>query len=178
MPGELKYAIFDTKMGWVGILGSSKGIWRATLPQPSTKDARRLLGKPTNYAEPSPHLFASLIERFQAYFNGGKVDFTDELDLAGATPFQCQVWQATRLIPYGNTTSYSWIAKQIGKPGASRAVGQALGRNPMPIIIPCHRVVNNDGKLGGFSGGLTMKRYLLHLETLVSSNHDNTQHHT
>ncbi len=90
--------------------------------------------------------------------------FPDELDLSTATPFQRQVWEKTRLIPYGETRSYSWVAEQIGKPGAARAVGQALGRNPLPIIIPCHRVVASDGKLCGFAGGLGMKRRLLSLE--------------
>jgi len=75
------------------------------------------------------------------------------------------VWQATRLIPYGETRSYLWVAVQIGKPGAARAVGQALGRNPLPVIIPCHRVIASDGGLGGFTGGLVMKRRLLELET-------------
>jgi methylated-DNA-[protein]-cysteine S-methyltransferase len=164
MPEPIKYITFDTTKGWVGILGSSKGILRATLPQPSAQDARRLLGEPVNYAEPSPGLFASLIKRFQAYFSGGRIDFPDSLDLSGATPFQRQTWQATRLIPYGGTRSYQWVARQTGKPGASRAVGQALARNPLPIIIPCHRVVNADGRLGGFGGGLETKILLLRLE--------------
>jgi methylated-DNA-[protein]-cysteine S-methyltransferase len=178
MPEPLKYITFDTTKGWVGILGSSKGILRTTLPQPSAQDAHRLLGEPANCAEPSPDLFVSLIERFQAYFSGGRIDFPDELDLSGATPFQRRAWLATRLIPYGDTRSYQWVAKQTGKWGASRAVGQALGRNPLPIIIPCHRVVNADGRLGGFSGGLETKKRLLHLEAQASSNHNSTTDHT
>jgi methylated-DNA-[protein]-cysteine S-methyltransferase len=167
MTEELKYAIFSTKMGWLGILGSSKGIRQTTLPQPSAQDARRLLGKSLDYTEPAPNLFQDLIERFQAYFSGDKIDFPDEFDLSGATTFQCQVWEVTRLIPYGDTRSYKWIAEQIRKSGASRAVGQALAKNPLPILIPCHRVVNVDGRLGGFSGGLGMKRQLLNLEAQV-----------
>jgi methylated-DNA-[protein]-cysteine S-methyltransferase len=164
MTEELKYAIFSTKMGWVGILGSREGIRRTTLPQPSAQDARRLLGEPSDYAEPAPNLFQDLRERFQAYFREDKIDFPEKLDLSGATPFQRQVWEVTRLIPYGDTRSYKWVAEQIGKPGASRAVGQALAKNPLPILIPCHRVVNTDGRLGGFSDGLGMKRRLLRLE--------------
>jgi len=90
--------------------------------------------------------------------------FPDRLDLSGATPFQRMVWEATRLIPYGETRSYAWVAGQVNKPGAARAVGQALGRNPLPIIIPCHRVIRGDGSLGGFSNGLEVKERLLHLE--------------
>ena len=164
MPEPLEYVTFETTKGWIGILGSSKGILRTTLPQPSAQDARRLLGEPASYAEPSPNPFTSLIKRFQAYLSGGRIDFPDEIDLSGATPFQRQTWQATKTIPYGDTRSYQWVARQTGKPGASQAVGQALARNPLPIIIPCHRVVNADGRLGGFGGGLDTKRWLLHLE--------------
>jgi methylated-DNA-[protein]-cysteine S-methyltransferase len=169
MTEQLVYTTFNTIMGWVGILGSSKGTRRTTLPRPSAQDARRLLGEPADYADPSPNLFQDLIERSQAYFNGDKIDFPDEFDLSGATPFQRQVWEITRLIPYGDTRSYKWVAEQIGKPGASRAVGQALAKNPLPILIPCHRVVSIDSRLGGFSGGLAMKRQLLHLESQVTT---------
>ena len=82
--------------------------------------------------------------------------------------FQREVWEATRLIAYGEARSYQWVAGQIKKPKATRAVGQALGSNPLPIIVPCHRVLASDGKLGGFTGGLDMKKNLLHLEGLRS----------
>jgi methylated-DNA-[protein]-cysteine S-methyltransferase len=177
MTNQPEHTIFATTMGWVGILGSSQGIQRTTLPQPSAQDACRLLGGPANCAEPSPKLFTSLIDRFQAYFDGAKVDFPDKLDLSGATPFQRQVWQITRLIPHGDTRSYKWVAEQIGKPGTSRTVGQALGKNPLPIIVPCHRVIASDGGLGGFSDGLDMKRRLLNLEAKVSSNRDSLRYH-
>jgi len=160
----LKYTTFNTDAGWVGILGSAKGLRRTTLPQRSVQEVRQLLGNGVNYATGAPHLFEDLMERLRTYLNGYKASFPDELDLSGATPFQREVWEKNRLIPYGETRSYSWIAARIGKPGAARAVGQALGRNPIPIIIPCHRVVASDGKLGGFSGGLEMKRHLLSLE--------------
>ncbi len=80
------------------------------------------------------------------------------------TPFQRKVWNAVKAIPYGETRSYKWVAKKIGNPKAARAVGQALKRNPLLIIIPCHRVICSDGKLGGFSQGLKKKRELLKLE--------------
>lgn len=106
-----------------------------------------------------------LIEPLEAYFRGEKVDFAKfNLDLSSATPFQRKVWEAARLIPYGETRSYRWISVQIGQPKAVRAVGQALGRNPLPVIIPCHRVIAGDGRLCGFSCGLEMKRALLRLE--------------
>jgi len=164
MTQELNYTIIDTDMGWIGILGSAKGLLSATLPQPSAQEVRRLLGDSINYATRSPHLFQDLTERLRIYFGGHKVNFPDELDLSRATAFQREVWETTRLIAYGETRSYTWVAEQIRKPRAVRAVGQALGRNPLPIIVPCHRVLTSNGKLGGFSGGIEVKKRLLHLE--------------
>ncbi len=166
--GELKYITFNADMGWVGILASAKGLLGTTLPQRSTQEACQLLSDSLNRATWSPHPFDDLVERLKIYFSGHKATFPDELDLSGATPFQREVWEITRLIPYGETRSYLWVAEQIRRPRAARAVGQTLSRNPLPIIVPCHRVVASDGKLGGFSGGLEMKKSLLWLETTAS----------
>lgn len=155
---------FNTEMGWVSILGSVQGVLGITLPQPSQQQARELLGNRISCAPASPHLFDSLVERLKNYLSGSRVDFPDRIDFSGATSFQRMVWKATRLIPYGETRSYAWVAEQINKPRAARAVGQALGRNPLPIIIPCHRVIRGDGSPGGFSNGLAVKERLLHLE--------------
>ncbi len=168
MTGELKYITFNTDMGWIGILGSAKGLLGTTLPQRSAQEVRQLLGDRVNCAIWSPRLFEDLMERLRIYFGGHKATFPDELDLSRATTFQREVWEITRLIPYGETKSYTWVAEQIGKPRAVRAVGQALGKNPLPIIVPCHRVLNIDGKLGGYNGGVEMKRYLLFLEASAS----------
>jgi methylated-DNA-[protein]-cysteine S-methyltransferase len=168
MTQALFYAVFKTASGWVGLLASKDGLRRTTLPQGSEEQARRGLGDSLEQATPAPHRFTETIARFQSYFNGIRVDFPDKLDLSGATPFQRRVWQAARLIPYGETRSYAWVAGQTGKPQAARATGQALGRNPLPVIIPCHRVLAADGGLGGFSGGLEMKRTLLELEHSLS----------
>ncbi|MBI4187568.1 MAG: methylated-DNA--[protein]-cysteine S-methyltransferase [Chloroflexi bacterium] len=160
----LRYTVFETTSGWVGILGSAKGLLGLTLAHPSREQALRLLGDGVNRAVRSPGLFQDLTERLRDYLDGHKVDFPDELDLGGATAFQRRVWEATMLIPYGETRSYAWIAGQVSKPGAARAVGQALSRNPLPVIIPCHRVVASDGTLGGYTGGLEMKKHLLSRE--------------
>lgn len=98
-----------------------------------------------------------------AYFAGKLRKFTVPLDLQG-TPFQLQVWSTLRKIPFGKVVSYGEEARMLGKPKAARAVGSANGRNPIPIIVPCHRVVAGDGSLGGYSAGLPMKRKLLALE--------------
>ena len=168
MPERLKYITFNTDIGWVGILSSAKGLLGTTLPQRSAQEACQLLGNSVNHATWSPHPFNGLMERLKAYFSGLRITFPDKLDLSRATNFQREVWEITRLIPYGETRSYAWVAERIKKPQAMRAVGQALSKNPLPIIVPCHRVVTSDGKLGGFSGGVEMKRQLLWLETSAS----------
>jgi len=168
MTSELGYVTFDTEMGWVGILASAKGLLATTLPQRSAEEANQLLGERVNQATWSPHLSADLVKRLKDYFSGHRVTFSDALDLSGGTPFQREVWETTWLIPYGETRTYLWVAEQTNKPGAARAVGQALGRNPLAIIVPCHRVVASDGGLGGFGGGLEMKQHLLYLEATAS----------
>ncbi|MBA7564430.1 Methylated-DNA--protein-cysteine methyltransferase [subsurface metagenome] len=168
MTQQLNYIIFNTDVGWIGILSSANGLLGITLPQRSAQEACQLLGNNVNHATWSPHLFDDLMERLRTYFSGHKVAFPDKLDLFRATHFQREVWEITRLIPYGETGSYAWVAEQIKRPKAMRAVGQALSKNPLPIIVPCHRVVASDGKLGGFSGGVEMKRYLLSLEASAS----------
>ena len=168
MREELRYITANSDGGWLGILGSAKGLLCVTLPQHSAQEAHQLLDDRANHATWSPHLFDNLIQRLRIYFSAHKVNFPDELDLSRATPFQREVWEITRLIPYGETRSYTWVAEQIKRPRIVRAVGQALGRNPLPVIVPCHRVLNIDGKLGGYSGGTKIKRHLLFLEATAS----------
>jgi len=167
MTGELRYTTFNTNRGWVGILGSSYGLLRTTLPQNSVQEAKRLLGDRVKEAVWSDNFFQDLVHCLRSYFSSHRVVLTHKLDLSPATAFQRQVWEITRLIPYGETRSYSWVAEQLGRAEAVRAVGRALARNPLPIIIPCHRVVAKDG-VGGYSGGVEMKKYLLYLETPAS----------
>lgn len=102
-----------------------------------------------------------------AYFHGHLKEFGKEIELCECTDFERQVWRCLEKIPYGETRTYKWIAEQIGKPKAMRAVGQALAKNPIPIVLPCHRVIQSDGSLGGYSGGIDIKdikRRLLNLE--------------
>jgi methylated-DNA-[protein]-cysteine S-methyltransferase len=103
------------------------------------------------------------IDQLKAYFAGTLRTFTLQLAPPG-TPFQQSVWQALQDIPYGETTSYGALARQLGKPQASRAVGAANGRNPLAIVIPCHRVIGSTGKLTGYAGGLDIKEALLDFE--------------
>lgn len=110
--------------------------------------------------------FQAATEQLNAYFAGERTEFDLALNPSG-TPFQCKVWDALRTIPYGEVRSYGEIAEQIGKPGAARAVGLANGRNPISIIVPCHRVIGASGALTGYGGGMERKRALLDLEAGV-----------
>jgi methylated-DNA-[protein]-cysteine S-methyltransferase len=107
--------------------------------------------------------FTEAIRQLKAYFMGDLKEFNLPLLLEGSE-FQKKVWKALCRIPYGTTISYGELARCIGKPLAARAVGGANGRNPLPIVIPCHRVINGNGQLGGYSCGLEIKKYLLNLE--------------
>lgn len=167
---KLDYFVFNTPLGWVGIQGSPKGLRRLVLPQSSQEQALRLLcecdlkqrGQSLSGAEAS--YFGDLPDRIRDYLSGEAVSFPDRLDLSWASLFQRSVWKVDQSIPYGETRTYSWVADKLGMPKAARAVGQALARNPLPIIIPCHRVIRSDGSLGGFGGGQDVKRLLLEIE--------------
>jgi len=110
-----------------------------------------------------PRGFEAAVEQLAAYFAGELTEFDLPLALAG-TPFQQRVWAELRLIPFGETVSYGELAQRLGQPTASRAVGLANGKNPVSIIVPCHRVVGSGGSLTGYGGGLPRKRYLLDFE--------------
>lgn len=108
-------------------------------------------------------VFADPIEQLRAYFARERQDFDVELRPEG-TPFQLRVWAELRRIPYGETISYAELARRVGTPNGFRAVGQANGRNPLSVIVPCHRVIGADGSLAGYGGGMERKRFLLDLE--------------
>lgn len=113
--------------------------------------------------DPAQEPFATAAAQLAAYFDGKLTEF--ELPLApDGTDFQRKVWDGLRAIPYGQTVSYGELARRIGSPAASRAVGLANGRNPIAIVVPCHRVIGSDGSLTGYGGGLDRKRFLLALE--------------
>jgi methylated-DNA-[protein]-cysteine S-methyltransferase len=107
--------------------------------------------------------FADVRRQLSEYFDGERLDFDVPLAMAG-TPFQRRVWDELREIPYGDTTTYGELARRLGRPSASRAVGLANGCNPVAVIVPCHRVIGSDGSLTGYGGGLERKRLLLDLE--------------
>jgi methylated-DNA-[protein]-cysteine S-methyltransferase len=124
---------------------------------------------PLARTERNPVALKTSTEQLQEYFAGARKRFDLPLDLTRLTPFQLSVLQTARGIPPGSVRTYGQVARTLGKPKASRAVGQALGRNPIPIVIPCHRVIASDGSLCGYGGGggLESKRFLLQLEGAV-----------
>ena len=115
-------------------------------------------------SEPTEALLIEALEQLTAYFKGERQAFDLPLDISLGTDFQQRVWQQLQKIPHGETISYATLAQRVGNPKGYRAVANANGRNPFSIIIPCHRVIASDGKLGGYTGGLDKKTYLLALE--------------
>lgn len=162
----IEYRLFPTVMGWAGVLGVENRISRLVLPRESRSIALSHLmeGMAADCVETEIG-FSAHIEQLTAYFAGERADLTCEPDLSVGSDFDRSVWAAAREIGYGEVRTYSWIARHIGSPHAARAVGSALGRNPVLVIVPCHRVIREDGGLGGFSAGIEWKNRLLALES-------------
>jgi methylated-DNA-[protein]-cysteine S-methyltransferase len=161
---ETKLAVFETRIGWVGVAFSERGIIALHLPRPSRahtlRDLQNEFPRGNLIVDPP----ADIARELREYALGRRREFDLPLDWSAIKPFQRAVLMAARKIPFGETRSYGWIAHEIGNPRASRAVGQALHNNPVPIIVPCHRVLASNGGLGGYAGGLALKKKLLQLE--------------
>jgi methylated-DNA-[protein]-cysteine S-methyltransferase len=165
----MRYHLFGTGLGAIGVAWSERGLLRLQLPE-ATRGAteRRLRGRSVSASAAEPPVpIRRAMAAIERYLSGERVDFAAvELDLAGVSAFHRQIYDAARRIAWGETTTYGALARKTGFPDAARAVGQAMGRNPIPIIIPCHRVLGSGGKVGGFSafGGADTKQRLLALE--------------
>ena len=158
--------IFNSPWGWMGIAESSKGIQAIVLPRRSKRAVEadlRLQSSGPVQQEGSAGLEVARRQLLD-YLAGRRNTFDMPLDLSQGTSFQRKVWRVLQRVPYGKLRSYQWIAARVGGPQYARAVGNAVGANLIPIVIPCHRIVAQDASLGGFSGGLSMKRKLLSLE--------------
>jgi methylated-DNA-[protein]-cysteine S-methyltransferase len=171
-------AIFKTALGWAGVTATERGISKVVLPKKDKNAVERELrssecgirsAEQIGMAVPS--VLGKAVRLLKKYFSSGHILCDLPLDIHYYTTFQQAVWRAALMIPSGETRSYAWIAKRIKRPLAARAVGQALGANPIPVIIPCHRVISSAGTLGGFSGGLGMKKKLLDLEANAHVHH-------
>ncbi len=179
----ISFIVFQTRYGWIAISSTKRGLYHLVLPEldgiiakqniinaldkrySKELESEKLININEYYSDSeSKYFLKKAKDEISNYFDGQKASFTVPVDLEGYTQFQKDVWEAVCKIPYGKTCSYGYIARCIKKPTAYRAVGQALRKNPVPIIIPCHRVINADGNIGGFLGGTQWKKTLLALE--------------
>lgn len=163
---ELRYGQVSTPVGAVHYVVSSKGALAITTPGQSIDAVKEVLkrrGYSLDDCQPDTSDLHHVGSELREYIAGARREFSFPLDFEG-TEFQRAVWGALRNIPYGETRTYGDIAKSINNPKAARAVGQANHRNPLPLVIPCHRVCGHNGGLTGFAGGLTCKQYLLDIE--------------
>lgn len=167
----MKYTIFKTRWGYFGLSTNGKGLFRTVLPCPTRKIAEKHLLTGLDGPEFDKNLLKSLQDRIIAYFEGKPARFDTPLALDNLPPFFRKVLAACKKIPSGQTVSYSQLARMAGKPSAGRAVGNALARNPVPLIIPCHRVIRSDHSFGKFSapGGTHLKKRMIALENKHSS---------
>lgn len=164
---ETKLAVVETRIGWVGLAWTSRGILSLVLPRGSRTEVLLELQRAfagSVIADAPAEIKRELCE----YAEGQRRAFELPVDLASMRPFQRAVLTTALKIPFGETRTYGWVARAIGKPRAARAVGRALATNPIPLILPCHRVVGSDGSLTGYGGGLPLKKQLLEMESLLA----------
>jgi methylated-DNA-[protein]-cysteine S-methyltransferase len=153
----LRYTTVDSPIGELLLLGDDRRL-RGLYMQDGRKPARVAVDW-----EPDASAFTDTIAQLDEYFDGRRTTFELSLDMRGS-PFEQRVWRALQDIPYGKTASYGEVAQRVGQPSAARAVGLANGRNPIAVIVPCHRVIGANGTLTGYGGGLERKQLLLELE--------------
>jgi methylated-DNA-[protein]-cysteine S-methyltransferase len=168
-PAAIGHAVFETALGFMGIAWSEAGLTRLCLAERNRDSVeRRLLRLAGNGANTAPPAWVvELIAAIRAYAAGGEVDFSAvPVDLAGVDDFRLDIYRAARKLAFGETTTYGELAKRAGRAGLPRETGAALGANPVPLVIPCHRILAAGGRIGGFSapGGSATKEKMLALE--------------
>jgi methylated-DNA-[protein]-cysteine S-methyltransferase len=166
---ERGFALFDTAIGRCAVAWSAAGLLATQLPEADGgRSRRRIAVRVPDCAEAEPPLWVqAAIEKIATHIAGGSVDYRDvPLDRNGIGTWECAVYDAALAIPRGETRTYGALARALGRPEAAQAVGQAIGRNPWPIVVPCHRILAADGRTGGFSapGGVSTKLKLLEVE--------------
>jgi methylated-DNA-[protein]-cysteine S-methyltransferase len=159
--GSLLYCTVASPLGELLLVGDGERLHRLYM-----QDGSHATAIATDWRR-DEDAFADVLDQLATYFDGSRMTFEVDLALSG-TPFQLMVWKALTEIPYGETTSYGELARRLGNPAAVRAVGLANGRNPVSVIVPCHRVIGANGSLTGYGGGLENKRLLLDLESGVA----------
>jgi len=164
----MEYAIIDTAWGAFGYVGTGRRLLATFLPAAKDRIRQDIRDRWPEAVE-NPMLLPAFHRQVVAYFEGRRTRFSVEVDLSELPVFRQAVLEACRVIPYGTTVSYSELATQAGRRGAARAVGSAMANNPLPLVIPCHRVVRSDGSYGGFSSpeGVKQKEQMLLLENAL-----------
>jgi len=164
----IRFSVFKTGWGYFGLAGAEAGLLRTCLPADSPEQVRTSLLSGLPKAQYAPQLFTALQKQIIRYFAGQDVNFGQDIPvvLDGFSPFARAVLNACRDVTFGRTITYGQLAQKADRPFAARAVGAVMAHNPLPLIIPCHRVVRSDGKIGGFSaqGGPALKKRMLELE--------------
>jgi methylated-DNA-[protein]-cysteine S-methyltransferase len=164
---DILYSIFKTSWGWFGLLGTEKALLRTCLPVAFKEAVQRRLLDGIDNAIPAKKMFKSIEKDISDYYKGSCVDFGEiEVGFDGLTDFQQKVLSALRNVSYGRTVSYGQLARLADCPRGGRAIGTVMSLNPLPLIVPCHRVIRADGSLGYFSaaGGVDTKQKMLNLE--------------
>ena len=164
---SVTHALFKTKIGWCGLLRSERGILRLFIGYPKREQLLKQITKEFGNSIVKTPATGEMIHKIKGFCAGEKVIFSKcAVGWSILTPFQKRVFKETLKIPYGTTETYSGLARKSGCPNGSRAVGNALANNPFPLVVPCHRIIRRDGRLGGFSawGGIALKERLLKLE--------------
>lgn len=159
--------VVETRLGWIGVAYSSRGIRSLQLPLSTRSEMQAALERAFPGASVCGDIPGEIARELRDYAKGQCRRFDLHVDLGTLRPFQRAVLTAIAKVPFGQTRTYAWVAREIGSPKAARAVGQALHNNPIPIIIPCHRIIASNGGLGGYGGGLPLKRKLLQLEGVM-----------
>jgi methylated-DNA-[protein]-cysteine S-methyltransferase len=172
LQSSVRFCLYDTEFGVAAIAWTANGICGHQLPEKDAQatEARLKSHFPTATASKPPDEIVMLTRRLRRHLEGNVQDFSNvRLDLTGVPPFHTKIYQALQKIPTGKTVSYNDLAALAGSPGAARAVGQAMAKNPISVIVPCHRVLSASGNIGGFTayGGLDTKRQLLQYESAL-----------
>jgi len=166
--GGLGLRVEDNAVSGVSFGADAGGVVTSRhAKRPTPRDELRGSG-PATGSDPAAGLLVDAVRELEEYFAGERTGFTVPARPGRGTPFERAVWAEIAAIPYGETMSYGAIARAVGEPGGAQAVGLACNRNPLPIIVPCLRVIGSDGKLVGFGGGLDRKRWLLRLEARIA----------
>ncbi len=164
----MRYDIFETAMGWIAVVVSDRGVLRMSLPEQGFEQAYDHVRPEIEGAELDPDAVGDVRKQVQAYCAGEEADLTAiPIDTSKMSPFFLKAREACRSIPSGETRTYAWLAEQAGNVRAARGAGQAMAKNPVALLVPCHRVIGSDGELHGFGGGvgLPMKQHLLRMES-------------